>query len=151
VARWIPAEAEVVWQREWGCVLEVRVWNSDRPQGSRDAFQILGVGDVLVPQEFSPGAIGRVSQVMGRTLALCMPACRSLVRCLPQEASPRVRVPKASPHAADPAPTSHAARSRTRPTSSPSGSNPPSNTSAGVRPSSCGRGRENHRRIPRSL
>ncbi|HRI95471.1 MAG TPA: hypothetical protein PLZ93_07645 [Nocardioides sp.] len=44
----VPGEAEVGGQGERRCVFHVGVVDDDGPQRSGDAFEVVGVGDVLV-------------------------------------------------------------------------------------------------------
>jgi len=121
----------------------------DGPQRSADALQILGLADLLVPQEFGPGAIGGVGKVMGRTLPVAVPAARRLRITFPEKWKARIRVPK-DDHVAAEAPRDRAS-SLTRRTCGLSGSHSPRRRSEGLQPSRKVRGRSNQRRMPISL
>jgi hypothetical protein len=57
----------------------------DRPERPGNGREIGGIVDLFVTDEFRPGAVGRVCQVVDRTLTEVMPSARGLLWILPQE------------------------------------------------------------------
>ena len=56
----------------------------DRPEGSADGGEILGVANFLVSKKLRPGIVWRVAELVGE-IAWCVPPASGLRRILPQK------------------------------------------------------------------
>src|SRR5438034_201340 len=121
----------------------------DRPYLTANRRDVFGVGDFFVPQEFGPGAVRRVGEVMRRPFAVGVPPACGLTSIGPQERIASIDLAKRD-HVAD-SETSSRANWRTRIGPSSSGSQLPLSSATGARPSSSVRLRWNQRRTPISL
>ncbi len=137
-------DQDAPWQGRTGVV--AFIWNIDRPQSSSDSLEIGRVADLLMTDELRPGAIGRVCQVMDRTLTDVVPAAGELPRVFPQEGETRIAMSEGDHVAGEEARDRASASTSAGPGFS--GAHDPRRRSAGARSSSASRFRRNHRRIP---
>jgi hypothetical protein len=118
----------------------------DHPERALDSGQVGLVCDSLVPEEFCPGAVRRVTQVLNGAFAFTVPPGRWLRRPRPQECVFWAGLSEPESYVANPGPRRASASSTTSCASSSlfaSMSRRP-----GVAPSSCFRGRSNQRLMP---